>query len=113
MIYDVTGSFHIVYYFNAATYAVTALIYALIVLINRRKPAWLFPPTSSADSATLPPGSTNYGTAAPASSAPGAVGGDDVILYDRLPVSAWANEACREEELSREGKNENEIEGVK
>jgi hypothetical protein len=60
-IYDSSKSFHGVYYFNAVTYALTAAVYTVIIVLNWRRPACLYnQPTDSLSSASSHV--TTYGT---------------------------------------------------
>jgi len=58
-IFDTTGSFRVVFYFNAVTYALTSALYGVIIAINRFKPVCLFPPSLHADAVSH----INYGAA--------------------------------------------------
>ena|SRR6218665_2181921 len=42
-IFDMTGSFRPVFYLNCVTYALTSALYMIVIAINRKRPACLFP----------------------------------------------------------------------
>lgn len=46
-VYDITGSFTIIFYINCGSYAIASALYALIIIINKTRPAFFFPPHSS------------------------------------------------------------------
>jgi hypothetical protein len=77
-IYDATLSFRSVYYFNAVTYAMTAGLYVVIIIIARRRPVFLFPPMEFQQ--TTNTSHVSYGTEL---NEPSDANNDEFIVYDK------------------------------
>lgn len=79
-IFDMTGSFRPVFYLNCVTYALTSALYLIVIVINRKRPACLFPvvPEALDREASPADGSTTHPNRKRNS-----ISMEETVLYDR------------------------------